>query len=434
MRKLLLLFLIACAFSIPARAQVEQSTIEAGKDILAQCSGGQWVRTPDGGSQRRAPSYLAPRLNLLARPSAELKRDESRDLYRIAKAFVHAAIDDKSDLLDPSTDINCSANVKEGLAIFEYLVGVNPTDLKGPTNAFAWLGHTYSQAVQGDETRDIARGFYLRGAMHLRFSVPDNWSDGVDDDLISNIERANMRPYLEELAQADLIIGAGAARMILAEEALLTDRAKARDWLSIHYFAALNRILTLEREGQFEVLADVDDIAFWAEASRKNLGRTKWADRMMAGVSLFNQGEMPVSSKRPKVSALRKFLNENAITKSRGTLSHIPVRALVDPSGNAIYTEPCTGLSETNSSTLMEIANLLDAARLYDATRLPKLPVTNRSNGRPAYSWVILPAVKIDREEDGKLLLSFRSVRDDECAYTDNRNPIPAPPGPIRPQ
>ncbi len=309
----------------------------------------------------------------------------------------------------------------------QYLVGEGPDTWRGYTNAFQWLGLAYEKGVVGPPDKAKARRYYLRYRMHAGYSKIDNWSDGVDTDVIGNADRGGLRPYLDALAQSHR--GGGAARLALAEAALPTDPATARKLLLYVDDRPLGRLLQLESEKRVPVVNDAPAIAVWAEATRKLFGYRKYAARLLDAVREANGGSIPTSTQRPAIDLLRPYLDKERVANADATQNAIPVHALVNPEGQAIFIEAC----QAGPAQSMPIRNFnvqLDAARLYnvnDIGKLPKLP-TGMIAGRPAYSWVILPAVHFLRSAEGKQEIRFVDLPADRCV---NSAVADAPPSPV---
>lgn len=64
---------------------------------------------------------------------------------------------------------------------------------------------------------------------------------------------------------------------------------------------------------------------------------------------------------------------------------------------------------------------------MKNVAELPKLPVV-KLDGRPAYGWVILPAVHFTRNGKGKLEIKFANLPSERCVYSGIAN---APPSPV---
>lgn len=427
------LLISAAALSLPAAANASpplpRETVAAIDATLSECTGG-WYEVGDW--KLIDAAALRPRLELLSQPSTEMTDEAGRDLYEIAKGLLFPAVGPQTWILDGrSASLKCPARPVEAVALMEYLVGEQPDEWRGATNALDWLGVAHETGVAGPADAGRARRYFLRRRIHSAMGGKDRWSDGVDDDLVGNIERAGMRPYLEGLAATSR--GGGSARMILAEEVLATDPARARALLRTLDGAALNRLIELEDAGQVPTVADAEDIAFWADAWRTQLGYQKWARRLLKGVLLANSGLVPVAPERPSIDALRGYLDRERVADARATRVPIPVRALVDPHGRAIYAEACRANPTTHLGTLVEIGVRLDAVRLYNLPALPKLPVAT-IEGRPAYSWVILPAVHFQRPQQDKLEITFADVPAESCAFSNMDGvATPAPPPARRP-
>jgi len=414
---------LAIAFTMLAVAPPAHASPPLTPDMVASvaatlplCSGG-WYEAGSNPRRLIGPDDLTPRLSLLRQPSTDLDQEAGEDLYAIAKALLIPSIAPPDFILDPTSSLQCPARPTEGVAIMRYLVGERPNDWRGYVNAFDWLGVATEQGIGTPVNVSEARLYFLRGRMHSIISSSGKWSDGIDNDLIANIERAGYRPYLEELSQIEEEErSGGAARMILAEEALAEDPNKARRLLRTHYIPALNRLLELEASGQVPILHDHSDIEFWSEAWQTMMGFKKWAARLLKGVELANGGTIPTSPQRPRISELRSFLTFERVDDPQATRDPIPVRALVGPEGEVLYVENCQASPIPPDTRLIDLNVRLDAARLYLGS-LPKLPITH-IDGEAAYGWVILPAVHFGASEGGNAKIAFASLHPEACAYS----------------
>ena len=253
--------------------------------------------------------------------------------------------------------------------------------------------------------------------MHVGFSRGERWTDGVDNSLLGNVGRAGLRPYLEALARTER--SGRAARVALAEEALPTDPIKARRTLRYLDDRPLKRLLELEDQKRIPVIADREEIEFWAEASRTLFGYRKYAARMLKAVQEVNGGIIPTSSQRPPIGSLRPYLDMENVYDADATRDPVAVRALVNPEGRAIYIEACSA-SPAQSMPIRNLNVLLDAARVYNVrniSTLPQLPAVTIGK-RPAYGWVILPAVHFTRTTGENLEINFANLSLDDCVYS----------------
>lgn len=410
---LLAVGILAVSAAAQASPPMARDKIAAIAAVLPGCTGG-WYTAGKESPPLNGPTDLARRLELLSRPSTELTDEAGEDLFRIAKALLVPATGAPAWFLDGGSSLKCPARPIEAVALMEYLVGERPDEWRGLLNAFDWLGLAYETGAAGAPDPAKARRYYLRSRMHSALSRHDRWSDGIDKNLIANIRRAGLRPYLDALAQSDR--GSGPARMILAEEALSTDPIRARKLLLNPYVPSLNRLLELEDQGRVPIIADANDIAFWAEAWRTMLGYRKWASRMLQGVQRANGGTIPTSSERPSETSLRPYLDTERVADAYETRDPIPVRALVNPEGHVLYIEACRAslLASDVSPDVLKVR--LDVARLYNVTKLPNLPTVKIAD-RPAYGWVILPAVHFQRLNE-KLDIRFADLPPERCAYS----------------
>jgi hypothetical protein len=409
---------VACALglSVPAYASPPMSpeSVAGIAAALPECTGG-WYVSGESGMRLISPADLLPRLKSLSRPSIELDDAAGEDLFDIAKALLAPATGGPVWPLESGPSLKCPARPKEAVALLQYLVGEGPDEWRGYVNAFKWLGLAYEKGV-GDAPDPVkARRYYLRARMHSAIAPNDRWSDGVDKDLGANIKRAGLRPYLEALAASTR--SGGAARMILAEEALPTNPARARTLLRTLDIASLSRLIELEESGAVPVISDAQDIAVWAEAWRTLLGYRKWATRMIKGVHLANGGTIPVAPERPSIERLRPHLDTERVAGTDATRDPVPVRALVNREGRAIYVEACRARPAAPDLPLDSLNVQLNVARLYNVTALPSLPIV-KVGGHPAYGWVILPAVHFQRPAGGPLQISFVDLPFERCVHS----------------
>lgn len=427
MRILGALFIATIVSSTVANASppMPKETIAAISEALPQCSGG-WIELGRRRGEVKAVD-LIPRLSLLSRPSEELDQSAAGDLYAIAKGFLAPATGTPDwRPMDGESSLRCAALPKEGVALMKYLAGEEPGRLKGPSNAFEWLGLAYETGAAGARDQTKARRYYLLFQMHSGFSRNNRWSDGVDGTLLGNVERAGLRPYLEKLANTGA--RGGTARIALAEAALSTDPMAARRLLRYLDDRSANRLLELEDQNRVSAVHDADEIDFWAEAARTLFGYRKFAARMLQSVERWNGGTIPTSPQRVPIDLLRSYLDRDNVADADATSGPIPVRALVTPQGRAIWIEACQA-APAQSLPVRNLVVQLDAARLYsaaDITKLPNLPVV-KVQGRPQYTWVILPAVHFMRSQEGKQEIRFVDLPMDYCTHSAIANAPPAP-------
>jgi hypothetical protein len=409
-RKLLALAALTFAPTAHASPALPPATIQALAEALPACTDG-WQSAARDWKMMDAAA-LAPRLALLNRPSLLLDQDEGYELYNIAKALLLPATGDPGWFADGGASLKCPvARPREAVALLEYLVGERPDDRRGWNNAFDVLGFAYETGVLGAPDPARARYYYLRGRIHWERLGHDSWSDGKDKDLLANIERAGMRPYLEEVARNPK--AGGSARIILAEEALRTDPAKARALLLTPDYRSLTRLMALEAEGRIPRQDKPEDIAVWAEAIHVT-NNDKVIERFFAAMTKVNGGTLPTATERPAIKPLLPLLNRAPLDMP-GSTPPIPLRALVDPRGRMLYIQACTSADARFSLLGTGKSN---AKRLFDPARLPPLP-TPMIDGRPAYGWVILPAVRFKSLGEGKVSVSLIELPAESCAVPD---------------
>lgn len=412
------------ALSTPAHAMapISNTHISVITSALAQCKGG-WIEL--GARGHISPADLNNRLDLLSQTSAALDADASKDIYEIAKGLLAPSMGNQERMLDGKPMLQCPSHPVEGVALMEYLVGDTLNSLRGPTNALEWLGAAYKSGAAGVNDLAKARYYFLRFHIHSGpWQQASRWSDGIDDDFLNNVQRAGLRPYLDELAKR----GGGPARIALAEAVLSTDPLAARRWLRYPDWRTLNRLLELEDQKRVPVFADNEDIAFWAEAALTIGGYHRYAARMMSAVKVVNGGAIPTSSERPVIASLRPHLDLTILSTASATLGPIPVRALVNPQGRVIYIEPCGDAPAQSIPVFNRVAQLM-AAKLYntrDTKSLPQFPLV-KANGRSVYGWVILPAVHFFKTAEGKVQADFVTVPTEQCAYSATADAVPPP-------
>lgn len=253
---------------------------------------------------------------------------------KLPMAFWHRPRESTDRMTDGDANLKCPAHPKEAVALMEYLVDEKPDAWRGYTNAFEWLGLAYETGAAGAKSPAKARRYYLRFRIHSGVGSEARWSDGIDGSFLGNVERAGLRPYIEALAQSNR--GAGAARLALAEAVLPTDPVAARRWLRYLDDRPLIRLLELEQQNRIPSVADGEEIAFWAEASRTLFGYRKYAARLLKAVQDVNGGVIPTSPQRPSIDFLRPHLDMAEVAETDATRDPVPVRALVTPEGRAI--------------------------------------------------------------------------------------------------
>ncbi len=393
-----------------ASTPLSDETIATIGETIGQCSGGGFDFET---RQVRGPEVYRLSLRLLHSRSTDLNEKAGSDLYEIARAMLPPMGELPSFILDPSTQLKCPARSIEAVELLQYLVGEAPGDLRGPSNAFLWLGLAAERGVGMLPDPKRARDYYLRGRLHFDWpGLPsERWSDGIDTDLLSNIQRAGMRAYLEGLARS----GRGAARLILAEELLPTDPKGARNLLRTDYGPAKNRLLELEAMGIIPTAFDAEDIAFWFSAS----GPRKYQARGVKGAEIANGGMIPTSPERPKAKDFGRFIDRGALDDvSSWSAAPLPIRALVNPEGRALYIEDCGGEPLEPGVRVGNLSFRLDAISLYRPELLPALPVT-LIDGRPSYGWVILPAVWFSKVGEDKVGIRLVDLPAEKCAFSN---------------
>lgn len=410
--------MIALSTTATASPALPDSTIKQIAATLPTCTGG-WYETDTRPYPLIGPNDLLASVGFLNAPSQQLDDRTGRNLYEIARGLMPEIDPLPAFIPDGSSSLKCPERPAEAIALMQYLVGEEPDDWRGTTNTLIWLGVAAEQGIGMPKDTNLARRYYLQSRMHSAFVPNARWADGIDDNLLANIERAGLRPYLEKLASNEsLNRNGGAARMILADEALVSNPTKARTWLRTFYIPALNRLLELEANGRIPTEHDHDDIAFWSTAWRNLFGYKNWAARMVKGAGLANGGPIPTSSARPTIRQLGKSINRSHIDDlTYATRDPIPVRALADPNGKVIYVEVCQTNPIPPGARVRNLNVRLDATRLYDLDKLPRLPVT-RLNGVPSYGWTILPAAHFQRKGKTGLTVEFADLPAEACAYS----------------
>lgn len=384
------------------------------RGALPQCSGG-WIDSGPRGEV--SPGDLLPRLDRLSRSSSELDEAAGTDLYQIAKGLLAPATGAPKWVLDGNAYLKCPSHPKAGLLVMQYLVGEQPDDGRGPSNALEWLGLAYATGAGDVKDPAKARRYFLRFQMHVGTSPSDRWADGIDNNLIANADRAGMRPYLEALARTKL--QGAVVRVALADAKQSSNPTEARRLLLYPSDRTLNRLLQLEDQKLVPTFSDATEIAVWADASRSLFGYRKYVRRMIKAVEAVNGGTIPTSPQRPPIALFQAHLDSESVADTYATRDPIPVRALVNPEGRAIYIEACRPVpSPTALGPVLTVQ--LSAARLYNVRNiasLPSLPIVTL-NGHPTHGWVMLPAVQFKRDDKDKLEVSFTELPPERCLYS----------------
>jgi hypothetical protein len=417
MRISILIAAVASVFTVKADASppMTAENISVIAATVQTCQGGKIITNSLGSREVRVADLIS-RIDLLAKPSLLLSEEQSADLYDIGKALLLPAVSRPSWFPDRTPSyFKCPVLPKEAVALFKYLAGEAPDELRANSNVFGWLGIAYAAGVGVERDENKSRRYYLLYRMYTPFPPNDSWSDGVDQNLVSNINRAGLRPYLEVMAKG----ASGDARVILADEAMLTDPLKARSLLLYPDFFSLNRLVQLEKQGLLPTTTDGSDIGVWAEAWRTMPRNRLWAERIVKSATNANGGSVPTSSERPAIATLRPYLNINSasVADAYATQQPIPIRALVNTQGRAIYVESCQQKPLSGNTSRPVLIDVLYAARLYDVTKLPLMPISQIA-GRPAFGWVMLPAVRFQRDKKDEVKTSFVQLPAEQCAFS----------------
>lgn len=420
-RKLLACVALALAPSAHAAPPLPAATIDAIARALPACTGGWHSDTFAG--QTIGPAELAPRLTLVVRPSTVLTEEEGGDLYQIGKAMLFPAIGSPTWLIDGRGFLTCPAQPKEALALLEYLVGDTPAERRAPSNAFDLLGLAYQTGAAGAAAPVRARLYYLRGRIHWQVLGHDSWSDGKDQDLLANITRAGLRPYLDALTNERY---GGGARLILAEDMLPRDPIQARSLLLHPESVTLGRLLDWEEQGRVPMLTDGSDVVVWAEAARIQMGYQRWIPRMIQAAERANGGTIPTAPTPPALARFHPAPDPAILKYISPAPVPIPARALVDRTGRAIYTEACQPVASGN---MLDVHDRLAVARIYDPAALPPLPIA-RIGERPTFGWVLLPALRLSARGDDKVAIDFAPADPERCVASA----MILPPPPVAPR
>lgn len=418
--KLLLSLTLTVAATAPINAgaspPMPDESVALLRSALPACSGG-WGKFGKTAIEWTSPATLAPRLDLLERPSIELDQRAGEDLYQIAKGFLAPATGVPEWATDGGPSLKCPAHPKEAVALMEYLAGTNPADRRGYSNVFDWLGLAYETGAGGVKDAERARHHYLRMHIHSHMTRNELWSDGIDDDVLANVGRAGMRPYLEALAKTPR--DGGKARMLLAEAILPTDPVEARRLLRYPDSFAVSRLIELEEQGRIAFVADAEDIDFWAEAVRTMGDYRGLTSRLLKGVGRANGGDIPTSPVRPPIGLFRPHLDMEKAADARAEAVPVAMRALVSPEGRVVHIEPCHA-RPTEYIPMNEFNAQRTAAWLFNAgniAKLPKLPIV-KARGRAVYGWVLLPAVRFADSAAGPVEVRFENAAADRCLHS----------------
>ena len=374
------------------------------------------------------PTELAGRL-VFERDVASLTDTEAFFAYDAAKALAGLDKDQMKGFVDGASPLACPPQSAAARSVFVWLAGDTPASLRGPTNSLTWLSRMTRLGIGGPADPAAVHRLDLRWRLTSGIGAPSDWSDGVDDDLLHNVERAGLRSYFDALSLHPQ--RGSEARRILAEPLLATDPAAARRLFLSLDNRSLTRLLELEGEGRVPFVADRADIAFWAEAARTLFGPGPLASRMIAGAKSYNGGAIPTSPVRPAIAAF-KPLPVDPGDSAIGLDRPIALRALVDPAGRPIWVESC--LPERPTSNMLVDARyaFMQAARRFhaaDPAKLPALPVA-RTGNRAAYGWVLLPQVQFRLGPNNTQLVEYLPANAANCVYSTITDMPPLPRAP----
>lgn len=293
----------------------------------------------------------------------------------------------------------CPADPAAALPILQWLAD----DVHGFTNdrsdAHGWLGLTALHGVGRVQSADLAREHFLKFRMFTdsnTFHIGDReidipyfhsewWSDGQDDDVYANIQRAGLEPYLK--ATMDDRRGY-IARRLVAMALVKTDPDGARALLQQNAGLDALTLMKMEQDGLLPLGKSDADIAYWAAVAANPASGKVMREPVMTLIAERNGGTVPVSSVRPSPDDV--FAGFDVASKITGVElpeEPVPYRVMVTPQGQPLFALPCaTDARYHHSFNAMQRQRMAN----YLMERLRTVPTVTVGD-TPVYGWVIIP-------------------------------------------
>lgn len=434
MRKLIAIFFaIGASSAAQAIPGVPVELVNKIEPVISQCSG-SWQTNEKGAWKQLTALDLISSLRLATKNSASLTFNQGRDIYRIGKGLIAPSLNiSKNQLSDGNSSIICASHPEEAVALFQYLAGKHPADLRGPTNVHDWLALAYSQGVGVRLDSESARIWWLKSRIGSSFSRNKLWSDGINDDVADNIRRAGLWKYLEEGSQLKRGIE---ARRILADELLIQNPVRARELLKDMFLPSLKHLIELEESGQLPIAHSRAELEFWAKASRSYPHNESVVKRLHKEAEALNNRPLLLNETPLPAELFQNSFDPQDVFIGRYSKRPIPLRALIDRFGKVFHVEPCRQLPVVIDGKPVGISRwqptTTTAMRIYDPEKMPRIPIVHDSNA-PAYQWIRLPAPNFTRAGKGKVKISFFDVGIEECSAFDPESlRVFVPPAPPR--
>ena len=344
--------------------------------------------------------------------------DDAFVFYTLAQSLVFDALPDavRPGARDSRAPFDCPADAELAVDTLRYLAGTGPDDLRGFINTFEWLHAATMVGAGTPQDPDAAYILELRHRMHSGGVIGERLRDLDNAALIDAIEEAGLRDYLETLAT---LKHGGRARIILAEERIETDPLGARASLRKLGKGTLSTVLDWEEEGKVPTPHTPEEIAVWSTAWASRKGSTRYAKRILQSVHALTDEPLRTSGQRPDIATIRDALISKPIKRLSPWRQPIPMRALVGPTGKALFIEPCS-LSDPDNAYRGWSNNIhRRALALYEMDKLPEFPRVLAADGKPTYGWVRLPAIQFERVASQSVKASLVELPDEVCEVSN---------------
>ena len=321
----------------------------------------------------------------------------------------------------------CPSNTSAALPILRWLADREKGSRLDHAYANFMLGLLAQSGIGDKASMTNARAYYLKSSIFNEADAPPQfaalnlWSDGQDNDFFANIKRQGLQPYFDRVMAGP---SGRAVREFQAKRFVRSDPEKTRKLLMSDNLFDARLLLNLEYAALIKPSHTQADLIYWRDLVQRSTplilahhGPVIWP-RLAATAAHLNGGILPVNLSRPLLA--QAYISQEQRSPKAFNPEKLPIsmRALIAPDGAALFVIPCGKLDSTTADDELRFAEFAHNAR----TNLkPLTPVIK--NGRPMYSWVILPGTV---PENGK-----RDCRANPMLYGLT---LPPPPPPSSPQ
>ena len=310
---------------------------------------------------------------------------------------------------------SCAPHPQEALTILNWLADdiYDTHFVRG--QAHAWLGFAAREGIGQSANPLLARQHFLKARLfnkesaYSAYTAPAYWSDGVDNDVYANMERQNLRLYLEATASTPTGF---MAREIAARHWVKSDIEQARYILQNRNEADALTLLKMEKEGLIPPRYTDAELAYWLDVAQRPDAEYAVREKALEVAAHLNGGHVPINNRPLRVEQAFPRLDTTQFDGIQLPAHPMPLRALITPYGWPALVVTCQWDEPASLEERGNIRNYTLAVK----EALPRMqPVT--LNDKPVYGWVILPAPYKPQSRAGSATTSvaFQQTSDQAC-------------------